>query len=75
VYICKFRVLFLSSGIGDFKRVIFGVVQWGGSTENKNPTEQGAGWGKNENIKKMKTKNVFYILYRVFSYFKNYSPI
>jgi hypothetical protein len=51
VYICKFRVLFLSSGIGVFKRVILGGPV-GGSTENKKPTKQGAGWGKNENIKK-----------------------
>jgi len=60
---------------GVFKKVYFGGPVGGGLPENKNPTKQCAGWEKNGKYKKSNQKNVFHILYRVFSYFKNYSPI
>ena len=63
MYICKFSVLFLSSGIGVFKRVILGGPVGGGSTENKKPTKQGAGWGKLNG----KQKISYYILYSLYT--------
>jgi hypothetical protein len=64
VYICKFRVLFLSSGIGDFVEVIFGWSS-GGSTE-KQKTHQ-AGCRVGEKMKIYKNENKKCILYTICS--------
>jgi hypothetical protein len=57
VYICKFRVLFLSSGIGVFKKVILGWSSGGGLRKTKNPPSRVPG---GENIK----ENKKYLIYR-----------
>jgi hypothetical protein len=46
VYICKFRVLVLSSGIGVLKKVILGHPVGGVYGKTKNPPSRVPGGGK-----------------------------
>jgi hypothetical protein len=61
VYICKFRVLFLSSGIGDLKKVILGWSS-GGVYGKQKPHRAGCRVGENENIKNQTKKCILYTI-------------
>jgi hypothetical protein len=61
VYICKFSVLFLSSGIGVFKRVILGGPVGGGLRKTKNPPSRVPGGGNLMENKKYLI--IYYTLY------------
>jgi hypothetical protein len=64
VYICKFRVLVLSSGIGVLKKVILGHPVGGVYGGTKNPPSRVPGGGK---MKIYKNENKKCILYTICS--------
>ena len=62
MYICKFVFLYIGSGKGFLKKVNLGGPVEGGLPKNKNPTKQGAGWEKMENIKNQTKKCILYTI-------------